>query len=129
VLNTMLARLREWAAALQREVMTLWFACRDPRTPLAAKLLATLIAAYALSPIDLIPDFIPVLGLIDELLLLPGAIYLVMKLVPAAVLHTARAQARVWMEQRATHPVSYGGALIVMLVWLVLLYGLWWIVA
>ena len=74
-----------WAAALTREVIALWFASRDPRTPLAAKVLALLVVAYALSPIDLIPDFIPVLGYLDEVVLLPGAIYLILKLIPAQV--------------------------------------------
>lgn len=68
---TLLVRLRGWARALKREVIVLWLAARDPRVPLGAKLLAGGVAAYALSPIDLIPDFIPVLGLLDDLLLVP----------------------------------------------------------
>lgn len=127
--NRMLARLREWAAALERETMTLWFACRDPRTPLAPKLLAMLIAAYALSPIDLIPDFIPVLGLLDELILLPAAIYLVIKLVPVPVLDAARSRAHAWMLEHAGRPASYVGALIVAALWLLLVYAVWRIVA
>ena len=62
-------RLKSWAAALKCNVLALWFACRDPRTPVIAKTLAVVIVAYALSPIDLIPDFIPVLGLLDEIIL------------------------------------------------------------
>ena len=127
--NRILVRLRQWAAALEREAMTLWFACRDPRTPVAAKLLALLIAAYALSPIDLIPDFIPVLGLLDELILLPAAIYVVIKLVPGPVLQAARDQAHAWMLEHARRPTSYAGALIVALLWLLLLYAVWRIVA
>ena len=63
----MLNRLLQWAKQLKREAVTLWFCCRHPQTPWLAKLLAVAIVAYAFSPIDLIPDFIPVLGLLDEL--------------------------------------------------------------
>ncbi len=79
----MIARLKAWALALKREVTLLWLAARDPRTPLVAKLLAACVAAYALSPIDLIPDFIPVLGLLDDLLLVPAGIWLALRLMPA----------------------------------------------
>jgi len=71
-----MGKLNEWARALKRESLALYYAARDPRTPWYAKLLAGAIVAYALSPIDLIPDFIPVLGLVDDLLLLPAAIWL-----------------------------------------------------
>jgi uncharacterized membrane protein YkvA (DUF1232 family) len=73
----MLERLKTWAAALKREALVLWFGSRDPRTPWYAKWLAAFIVAYALSPIDLIPDFIPIIGFLDEIILLPGAIWLV----------------------------------------------------
>ncbi len=81
----MIARLRAWAKAIKQNVTLLWLAARDPRTPLAAKLLAGFIAAYALSPIDLIPDFIPVLGLLDDLLLVPAGIWLALRLIPAGL--------------------------------------------
>jgi uncharacterized membrane protein YkvA (DUF1232 family) len=100
----MLARLRTWAAAIKRETLVVWFACRDPRTPWYAKGLAILVVAYALSPIDLIPDFIPVLGLLDELLLLPAALWLVLRLVPAPVLADARAKEVAWSEARRQRP-------------------------
>ena len=79
----MIARLKQWARVLKREITLLWLAARDPRTPLAAKLLAACVAAYALSPIDLIPDFIPVLGLLDDLVLVPAGIWLALRLIPA----------------------------------------------
>ena len=75
-----MTRLRRWAGALKRDVMVLWLAARDPRVRFAAKLLAGLVAAYAISPIDLIPDFVPVLGLLDDLLLVPAGIWLALRL-------------------------------------------------
>ena len=77
-----LARLRRWAGAVKQDVVALYIAARDPRVPWHVKLAATAIAAYALSPIDPIPDFIPVLGYLDELILLPIAIFFVIKMIP-----------------------------------------------
>jgi uncharacterized membrane protein YkvA (DUF1232 family) len=121
-----LDRVRGWADALRQETVALWFAVRDPRTPLAAKVLAGVVIAYALSPIDLIPDFIPVLGYLDELLLLPLAIWLVVKLVPEEVLKQSRAKAREWFAAGQRAPRSRLGALIVVVVWVVIL---WWLIA
>ena|SRR5258705_13426492 len=84
---------KERARALKREIKALWVAYRDPRTPRTAKLVAGIVLAYAISPIDLIPDFIPVLGQLDDLLLVPLGIALVIKLIPPEVLADARAQA------------------------------------
>ena len=106
--------LREWAARLKRDVVALWLAARDPRVPLLAKALAGAVAAYALSPIDLIPDFIPVLGLLDDLLIVPAGIWLAAKLVPPPLLAELRAEA----ARRAERPVSRAGALAVLLIWL-----------
>ena len=116
-------RLKIWAAALKREVMTLWFACRDPRTPWYARVLAMLIVAYALSPIDLIPDFIPVLGYLDELILLPVGIYLVLKLVPAEALADARARAQAWVDSRRPKPRNWIAAAVIVLVWVAVLWA------
>ena len=79
-------RLKHWAKQMKRDVYAVWFAARDPDTPLLAKLVALLVAAYAVSPIDLIPDFIPVLGYLDDLILVPLGILLVMRLVPAEIM-------------------------------------------
>ena len=76
-------RLKLWARALKNDGMTLWFCCRHPQMPLLLKICALLVVGYFLSPIDLIPDFIPVLGYLDELILLPGCIYLILRMVPA----------------------------------------------
>ena len=89
----MIARLKAWARTLKREIVVLWLAARDPRVPLGAKLLAGLVAGYALSPIDLIPDFIPVLGLLDDLLLVPAGIWLVLRMIPLGLVAELRAQA------------------------------------
>ena len=72
-------RLIVWAQALKRDVMTLWFALKHPQTPWYARVLATIVTAYALSPIDLIPDFIPILGYLDDLILVPIGVWLLLK--------------------------------------------------
>jgi len=89
----MMDRLRGWARALKRDLQALFIASRDPRVPLLAKLVIGVTVAYALSPIDLIPDFIPVLGYLDDLLLLPLGIWLAVRLVPPEVWAECRAQA------------------------------------
>jgi len=107
------ARWRRWAAAVQRETLALYFAARDPRTPWYAKLLAAAVAAYAVSPIDLIPDFIPVIGYLDDALLLPLGVWLTLKLLPEAVIADARARAAATLEQ----PASRAAAFAIVLVW------------
>lgn len=109
----MIERLRAWAKALKRDVMALLLAARDPRVPLAAKLLAGLVAAYALSPIDLIPDFIPVLGYLDDLLIVPAGIWLAVRMIPAAVFADLR---RRTIDQE--RPASWVGMVLVLTVWL-----------
>ena len=118
------ARLREWAREIRRDVHALHLAARDPRTPWYAKAFALLNAADALSPIDLIPDFIPVLGYLDVLVLLPLAILLAVRLVPAEVMAEHRAAALA-AEAR---PVSRAGAALAVALWL-LAEGalLWWL--
>ncbi len=121
----MLSRLKTWAASLKREGLALWFACRDPRTPWYARSLAMLIVAYALSPIDLIPDFIPVLGLLDELILLPGAIWLVVRLLPPQVLLDSRARAQAWLEAHRPQPKNWIAAGVIVVLWIAGLWLLW----
>lgn len=89
----MLHRLRAAARRLKGELLALSLAARDPRTPWPARLLALLVLAYALSPLDLIPDFIPVLGQLDDLLLVPAGLWLALRLIPPPILADARAQA------------------------------------
>lgn len=113
-------RLKAWAAVLKRDVIALWLATRDARVPLAAKLVAGVVAAYALSPIDLIPDFIPVLGLLDDLILVPAGIWLAVRLIPPLVLDDLRAQAMT--EDR---PVSRVGLALVIGAWLTIAVVVW----
>ena len=119
----MLEALKARARQLKRESLTLYIAVRDPRTPWTVRLLAGAIVAYALSPIDLIPDFIPVLGYLDEVILLPIAIALALRLLPEAVLADARAQAEHWQGK----PRSRLGAAIIILIWslALILLGRW----
>ena len=84
---------RERARALKREMIAIYFAARDPRTPWYAKALVALVVGYALSPVDLIPDFIPVLGQLDDLILVPLGIWLAIRLIPEEVIQESRARA------------------------------------
>ena len=120
-----LAQLRTWASRIKRDSVTLWFAYRHPETPWAVRLLCFLVVAYALSPIDLIPDFIPVLGYLDDLLLLPVLIWLAVYLLPPHVIDVCRQDADAWLNQRQQKPRSYLGAALIVALWMVLGYGLW----
>lgn len=108
----MIARLRTWARGIRRDTLAIAYALRDPRTPWAARILGAIVVAYAVSPIDLIPDFIPVLGYLDDLLLLPLGLLLVRRLIPPEVLASARADAR------AERLHSLAGAVVVVTIWL-----------
>jgi uncharacterized membrane protein YkvA (DUF1232 family) len=109
------AKLKARAAALKRDVYALYLAARDPRTPWYAKLFAGAVIAYALSPIDLIPDPIPVIGYLDDLILLPLGIYVAIKLIPAAIFAQCRAQAESRCDQL---PRNWIAAAVILLLWL-----------
>lgn len=111
----MLAALKAWAKRLKREVVALWIAARSADTPWFARLIALLVAAYALSPIDLIPDFIPVLGLLDDLLIVPLGIMLAVRCIPPVLMARYRAEA----ADRAERPSSRAGVIIVLMLWAV----------
>lgn len=117
-----LAQAKNWAKRLKREVVALWLAARDPRVPLAAKLVAGCVAAYALSPIDLIPDFIPVLGYLDDVILVPLGIMLAVKLVPQVLMTEFRGQAAL----REGRPTSRVGLIAILAIWLLCLILLVW---
>ena len=108
-------RVKRWAKAIRRDVTALWLAARDPRVGWGTKLLAGAVAAYALSPVDLIPDFIPILGLLDDLLIVPAGILLVVRLIPAPVMADLRERA----GRMGARPVSRGGLAFILLIWLI----------
>ena len=116
-------RLKRWAAALRRETLVLWLAARHPGTPWYAKALAAAVAAYALSPVDLIPDFIPVIGYLDDLLIVPAGLWLALRLVPAEVVADCRSRAAALAER----PVRRTAAVAIVCVWLVaaMAVGFW----
>lgn len=116
--------LEDWAKALKRDVVVLWLAARDPRVPWYAKTLAALVTTYALSPIDLIPDFIPVIGLLDDLLIVPAGIWLARQMIAPEVIADLRRQA-----ESVDRPKSAAGLVIVVGIWVLaglLTWGWWW---
>ena len=118
-------QLKRWAAKLKIEGMTLWFCCRHPDMPWLPKILALLVVGYFLSPIDLIPDFVPVLGYLDDLILVPIGIYLTLKLVPQHVIAECRVQARDWIAAQRPKPKSMIAAAVIMVLWMVFFAVLW----
>ncbi len=121
----MLARLRAWARELKAQLLTLWFCRSHPGTPWHAKALAALVVAYAFSPIDLIPDFIPVLGYLDDLIIVPLGIYLTLRLIPSEVVVEARQRADAWIAAREDRPTNYVAAAVIIVIWLAVAYWLW----
>lgn len=121
----LLSTARDWARRIKRDVVAVYFAARDARTPLFARCLAIAVAAYALSPIDLIPDFIPVLGYLDDVILVPLGLLLVVRMLPPTVLQDARDKAATVLER----PRSRVAAVAIVLVWLACAAGFiyWWV--
>lgn len=117
--------LKAWAKRVKRDGVTLWFAGKNPKTPWYAKALGVFVVAYALSPIDLIPDFIPVLGYVDDVLLLPGLIWLTIRLLPPEVLRECRDQADEWIRIKGSKPTSRAGAALIVALWLAVAAGAW----
>lgn len=115
------------ARGLKREVYALYLCSRHPRTPLYAKILALLIVSYALSPVDLIPDFVPILGYLDDLILIPAGIALLIRMIPASVLQECRQQAQEKPPPEKMRSLL-GGALIVCL-WVLAIYATFRIIA
>jgi uncharacterized membrane protein YkvA (DUF1232 family) len=106
--------LRDWARAIKRDVHALFLASRDPRVPWHAKATAVCVAAYALSPVDLIPDFVPVLGYLDDVIIVPLGILLAVRLIPGQLMSEHRAAAAL-AESR---PATSAGAIVIVLVWI-----------
>jgi uncharacterized membrane protein YkvA (DUF1232 family) len=111
----MFARLKEWSRAIRRDIHALYLAGRDPRVPWYAKALAAAIAGYALSPIDLIPDFIPVLGYLDDIVIVPLGIALVIRLIPPAIMAEHRNLAAAAQDR----PVSWVAGVAIVCIWAV----------
>jgi uncharacterized membrane protein YkvA (DUF1232 family) len=109
----LIGKAKAWAKSLKRDVTALWLAARDPRVPWYAKAVAAAVAAYALSPVDLIPDFIPVLGYLDDLIIVPLGIMLAIRLIPQPVMAELRQRA----AERAGRPVSRAGLIFILAVW------------
>lgn len=118
-------RLRQWAVVVKRDVCAIYLASRDPRVPWYAKLVAVLVAAYALSPIDLIPDFIPVIGYLDDLVLVPLGILLVIRLVPAGIMAEYRAAA----ERENGLPKNWVAGAVIIMLWVGGIAFLLWLLA
>ncbi len=119
----MLATIKKWARTTRRDVVALWLAARDSRVPWHAKATAAAVTVYALSPIDLIPDFIPVLGYLDEMLILPLGILLAIKLIPGPIIVELRTTA----ESIAARPISRAGMFAVVATWLLIAAVTAWI--
>ena len=116
-MSDFLENFKEKARALKKETFALYLACRDERTPWYAKILAACVVGYAFSPIDLIPDFIPVLGLLDDLILIPIGTALVLKMIPAEVMADCRRQA----EEAVDKPTNWYAASVIALIWVLLI--------
>jgi len=119
----MVQRIRQWARLARRDVYAVYRAARDPRVPWYAKALAFCVAGYALSPIDLIPDFIPVVGYLDDLVIVPLGIWLVVSLIPDEVMAECRAKA----DEIGQRPVSRPGMIAIIAVWMVAAVIFGWI--
>ncbi|MDX8516123.1 YkvA family protein [Mesorhizobium captivum] len=119
---SMLDSAKQWARGIKRDVVALWLAARDPRVPWYAKATAGAVAAYALSPIDLIPDFIPIVGYLDDLIIVPLGIMLAVKLVPAGLMQEFRNDAT-----RRAKPVSKAGLIFMISVWILAALALLWL--
>ena len=119
----MLSRIKIWARTLRREAHAIYLASRDPRVPWHAKLLAMAVAGYALSPIDLIPDFIPIVGHLDDLIIVPLGIWLVLLLIPEGIMAECRARA----DLAAERPVSRTTMTIIIALWLIGAVAMGWV--
>ena len=128
---TSFQKISAWAKALKLDVLALWFALKHPSVSGWAKAIAFVAVAYALSPIDLIPDFIPVLGYVDDLIIVPVLVWLALKLIPTDLMNQARDQAVEWINSNQSKPKSYAGLLFVLVVWLICVvillkhFGIW----
>ena len=117
LISTMYQKIKQWAKSIKKDILVVWLIAKDKRTPSFIKLLALIIAAYALSPIDLIPDFIPILGYLDDIIIVPLGLLLIIKLTPQNIIDDCRVLAATLVER----PVNRWAAGIIILIWLVFL--------
>jgi len=120
--SSRLQDLKRWARGLKRDVHAIYLAARSPRVPWHAKIIAIAVAGYALSPVDLIPDFIPVLGYVDDLIIVPLGVWLVLSLIPEEVMAECRAVA----DEAATRPQSRPAAMMIIAIWILATATLGW---
>ena len=123
----MITKLKDRAHTLKREAYALYIAARDPRVPWYAKVFMALVLAHTFSPIDLIPDFIPVLGYLDDLIVTPLGIVLALKMIPTEVMTDARRSAEELLQQGK--PISRAGAIMVIIFWLIIITAVVWSIA
>ena len=116
----MIEKAKQWARSIKRDVVALYIAGRDPRTPWHAKAVAVAVVAYAISPIDLIPDFIPILGYLDDLIIVPLGIMLAVRLTPVALMAEFRRAA----VERGRLPVHWAGAAVIIAIWIIGFFAL-----
>ena len=120
---TLFSSFKAWAKRVKRDVVALWIAALDPHVPWYAKVVAAAVAAYALSPIDLIPDFIPVLGYLDDLIIVPLGILLAIRLIPDDLMQVFREEAL----RREGRPKSYMGFAVIVIIWIASAAWLIWL--
>jgi uncharacterized membrane protein YkvA (DUF1232 family) len=119
----MFEKAKKWARSIKDDVVALYIAAKDPRTPLSAKLVSVTVVAYALSPIDLIPDFIPIIGYLDDLIIVPLGILLAIRLIPAPLMVEFRSLA----SDHERLPENQTGAIAIICIWLVAAIAIgWW---
>jgi uncharacterized membrane protein YkvA (DUF1232 family) len=119
-------QLRDSAKRVRRDGITLWFAGKHPGTPWYAKTLGFFVVGYALSPIDLIPDFVPILGYVDDVILLPALIWVAVRMIPLSVLDECRVQADEWIRVARARPESRVGVAVIVALWIVAGIALGW---
>jgi len=110
--------LKQKAKELKKQTLTVYYASRDPNLPMHIKIIAILVTAYALSPIDLIPDFIPIIGMLDDIIIIPLGLALVVHLTPSTIIEEAKVKALRSVEK----PTSYIAAIIFIIIWLTILF-------
>lgn len=121
---TVVERLKRWAGEMKVEALTVWYISQNPETPWYVRIFGLLLIAYAFSPIDLIPDFIPLIGYLDDLVILPAGVYLLLRITPEDLISEARERARAHVTARTSKPTSKLGIFLAIVLWSVAILGL-----